>query len=184
MVERYPYKIDVLGPIPSWPTMKTVSLEEIETIAKQLAQEKKQWHYHLLTPTCQFNEATNHAFVLENSSDQEYYVYYSDEPAMALGKRLLGVLHGEDILAQKTTDVLSPAIENIIRKARELNTAGKFWHHHVFFPLCRYNRHPGKWNITFENQQEKEVLESLSDTNPKQDQKEIERLYYQQKTLT
>lgn len=163
--------------------MKTVSIEEIETIATKLAQEKKHWHYHLLTPTCQFNETNRHAFVLENNSDQEYYVYYSEAPAMALGKRLLSVLHGEDILTT-AADVVSPAVAKILRKAQQLNTAGKFWHHHVFFPICRYNRHPGKWNITFEDQQEKGVLESLSDSNPKQDQKEIERLYYQQKTLT
>lgn len=164
--------------------MKEVSIEEIETIARTLAREKKLWHYHLLTPTCRFNIAKKHAFVVENNTDGIYFVYYSETPAMELGKKLLSVLHGDDILAKSVeTAAISPSTEKILKKAEQLNAKGKYWHHHVFFPVCTYNNHPGKWNITFEDQEHGTVLESLNETNPKQDQTEIERLYYQQKTI-
>ncbi len=115
--------------------MKSVSREEIERIGTQLAKEKKLWHYHLLTPTCRFNEGTTHAFVMENNTDYEYFVYYSDEPAMELGKRLLSVLHGEDMLSEHTDAVaMLPSTEKILRKAEQLNAQGAYWHHHVFFP--------------------------------------------------
>lgn len=166
------------------PRIISVRKEEIENKALELARKKKQWHYHLLTPACKFNDKKQHAFVLEDNTDHEYFAYYSDEPAMDLGKRLLTVLHGKNILEKsaKKSHVSKPTQE-ILSKARRLNREGGFWHHHVFFPVCAFNQHRGKWNITFEDQQTSTILESLSLKEPKADQKEVEALYYSQKTI-
>ena len=164
--------------------IRSLSKEELEEKALELAQQKKQWHYHLLTPTCKFNDKEQHAFVLENNSNGEYFAFYSDEPAMDLGKKLLNILHGWDIIGGRSQigDV-SKSTQEILSKARELNREGKFWHHHVFFSNCIFNKHLGMWNITFEDQQAGTILESLSVKEPKADQKEVETLYYLQKTI-
>ena len=165
--------------------MKQISEELIEQKARELAAQKKLWHYHLLTPSCKFNDRKEHAFFLENNTDNEYFVSYSDVPAMSLGKRLLQILHGEDLLNNQSEQVsVSESTKRILDKAAQLNARGKNWHHHVFFPHCVFNKYPGKWNITFEDVESDSVLESVSSENPKEDQKEIERLYYLQKTIT
>lgn len=164
--------------------MQQVSIEKIEQLARQFAGLKREWHYHLLTPTCRFNSRKAYAFVLENTSEDTYYVCYTENPAMDLGKRLLPLLHGEDMLASYTgASVISESTKRIIKKAEQLNAAGKFWHHHVLFPHCKYNHHKEKWNIVFEDQETGELVESVSDVNSKDEQKEIERLYYLQKTI-
>lgn len=162
-----------------------VDEEVIEKKALELAQQKKDWHYHLLTPVCKFNSKKRHTFVLEDNSRRQYYAFYSDEPALDLGKRLLTVLHGKNILGKGSTKTRhSESTKLILAKARQLNREGKFWHHHVFFPVCIFNKHPGKWNITFEDQQTGGVIESLSVVEPEDDQREVEILYYLQRTIT
>lgn len=165
--------------------LKSVRKEGIEKKALELAKQEKQWHYHLLTPTCKFNDKKQHAFVLEDNTNHEYFAYYSDKPAMDLGKRLLTVLHGKSILEKSAEKIhVSKSTEEILSRARRLNREDKFWHHHVFFPVCIFNKHSGKWNITFEDQQTGTVLESLSVREPKEDQKEVEALYYSQRTIS
>ena len=165
--------------------VKSATKKELEKIALELAKNKKQWHFHLLTPSCKFNKQKEHAFILENNSDNEYYVFYNDKPAMDLGKKLLSVLHGRDILGERSKkSSISNSTRKILDRAKRLNNEGKHWHHHVFFPICLFNKHAGKWNITFEDQLTGVTLESVSEVEPKDDQKEIETLYYLQKTIT
>jgi hypothetical protein len=75
----------------------------------------------------------------------------------------------------------SPAAERILERAKQLNSQGKRWHHHMLFPICRYNRHSGKWVIVFEDRKANGIIESLSDDEPKGDLRYIETLFYQQK---
>ena len=153
--------------------VKSATKKELEKIALELAKNKKQWHFHLLTPSCKFNKQKEHAFILD------------DKPAMDLGKKLLSVLHGRDILGERSKkSSISNSTRKILDRAKRLNNEGKHWHHHVFFPICLFNKHAGKWNITFEDQLTGVILESVSEVEPKDDQKEIETLYYLQKTIT
>ena len=108
--------------------MKQISIEEIEKLARQFAGAHTDWHYHLLTPTCTFNERKEYAFVLEDNTDREYYVSYSDAPAMDLGKRLLPLLHGEDIFTnQDGNESVTESTRRILGKAKKLNKEGKFY---------------------------------------------------------
>lgn len=51
----------------------------------------------------------------------------------------------------------------------------------MLYPACHFNPHPGKWTIMFEDQESGEVLESVTDQEPKTDLKHIEKLFYDQK---
>lgn len=165
--------------------MKTVSLAEITKIAHQLLTKKQSWHFHLLTPTCQLNKAKKHAFVLEDISSNQIFVHYSNTPQMALGKQLLKALHGIDLNKDNTTKLpTSNRMLKILNRALELTHQGKLWHHHTLLPQCIYNPNVGQWTIYFEDPENHQVLTSQGDQEPKNDLLCIEKLYYQQKTIS
>ncbi len=164
--------------------MQEITLQETEEKAYQLANQAKNWHYHILTPACKFNTQKRFAFVLENASDGQVFVAYVDNAPLDMGKKLLAVLHGRNMFANGEKQInLSSSAKIILDKAHALNNQGKFWHHHIFFPTCVFNKNQGQWTVAFEDQETGEVLESVSQNEPKEDQKAIETLYYQQKTL-
>jgi hypothetical protein len=103
---------------------------------------------------------------------------------MDIGKTLVQLLHGNDVIkTEAEPKLLPPSLEviKIIKRAQDSNKAGKFWHHHMLFPDCIYNKNPGQWAIVFEDQVNKEVITSLSADEPKNDLQYIENLFYQQK---
>ncbi len=165
--------------------METVTIKEVKSKAKQFSESGKQWHFHILTPECQLNDKKNYALVLENTSDNETFVRYSDEPYMNIGKELVKLLHGGDVVKDSQVEVESdqPSAQaaKILTKAQQLNEAGKSWHHHMLFPGCRFNTHPGKWVIMFEDKEAGQIIESVSSHEPKTDLQPIETLFYQQK---
>jgi hypothetical protein len=159
-----------------------VSISEIKQKAYQFSREGKSWHFHILTPECKLNKSGRYAFVLENTTDKEVFVTYSDVPYMDVGRQLVQLLH-QGILEKKAKPVKpSPAAKKIIERARELTSQGKLWHHHMLFPDCIFND-SGKWMIIFEDLENKKILKALSDEEPLSDLKQIETLYYQQKSL-
>ena len=56
-----------------------IDKEEIVKKVRELANEKKKWHFHFLTPNCIFNDKEKFALILENEDKKEYYVCYFDE---------------------------------------------------------------------------------------------------------
>jgi hypothetical protein len=101
---------------------------------------------------------------------------------MKQGKELVKLIYGEAILEEKASD--KPPGENLkimLEKAKKFNEAGIIWHHHLLFPNCIFNRHPGKWVIFFEDPEENKVIESITDEDPIEDLRKIEILYYAQK---
>ena len=165
--------------------MKKVTINQIKQKAKELANSGKKWHFHILTPECQLNDENNYALVLENTSDNETFTCYSDEPYMGIGRELVKLLHGESVIKddkQESKDSKPSAkVKRILQRAEQLNKAGKSWHHHMLFPDCRFNKHQGKWTIIFEDKEKGEVIESVSDDEPRGDLQHIETLFYQQK---
>jgi hypothetical protein len=161
--------------------MRATSIEEIMNKAREFNAHGKKWHFHMLTPDCMFNERKDkHAFVLENETDDEVFVTYSDERYMEQGKELVEMLHGTSITKGKCASE-DENMELMLRKAKELNEGGISWHHHMLFPNCIYNKHKGKWCIVFEDKEQNRVIESVSDKEPTADLSKIEKLYYEQK---
>src|SRR3990167_4744759 len=81
--------------------MLSASLDQIKIITKQFSNQKKDWHFHILTPECQLNNTDKYALILENNSDNQTRVCYSDNPPMEVGKELVQLLHGENIMAKE-----------------------------------------------------------------------------------
>lgn len=168
--------------------MQEKSIEEIEVIANNLQANSQSWHFHILTPKCQLNTEKRFAFILEDSSNNNSYVCYSDKPYMEVGKKLVKLLHGDKIAsgeqkAEQSNVKEKLEITQIIRRANELKRSGKQWHHHMLFPDCIFNKHHGNWALVFEDPETGEIIESVSSSEPKEDLCKIETLYYQQSNL-
>ena len=167
--------------------MNQVSLQTIKQKAETCQAQGKKWHFHLLTPTCKLNSKNKHAFVLENTSDNEIGISFSDKPQMQLGQKLLKLLHGIDVSIKSsstTSSRISKGTREILERAKTLNQQGKFWHHHTLLPQCQFNPHPGRWTILFEDQEKNETFESVTKKEPRNDLQLIETLYYQQRDLS
>lgn len=165
--------------------MKNATIDEIRQKTKDFSATGKKWHFHILTLDCQLNEKGGYALVLENTSDNEAFVCYSDEPYMDVGKELVKLLHGDDVVEddkeKPRVSKPSPKVEKILERAKQLNTKGKSWHHHMLFPGCKFNKNTDRWTIIFEDKEADEVIESVSNDEPKGDLQLIETLFYQQK---
>ncbi|MFC2143628.1 hypothetical protein ACFLQN_04490 [Candidatus Aenigmatarchaeota archaeon] len=162
--------------------MEETSIEDIMEKARSFQKQGKKWHFHMLTPDCTFNEKKDkHAFVLENVTDSETYVVYSDTRYMEQGQELVKMIHGDKITESSSTESDDDSISEILEKAKQLNEKEVHWHHHMFFPECEFNKHKGKWCIVFEDNEEGKIIEFLSDSEPTENLKKIEALYYAQK---
>jgi hypothetical protein len=162
--------------------MQEITIDEVMEKAKQLQKEGKKWHFHMLTPDCMFNEKKEkHAFVLENETDNEVFVVYSDERYMKEGQELVKMIHGNEIMAEGAKPIEDENIKLMLEKAKKFNEEGIHWHHHMLFPNCIFNKHKGKYCIVFEDKEENRIIESVSDEEPKENLNKIEVLYYQQK---
>lgn len=159
--------------------MQETNIDDIMQKARAFVAENKKWHFHMLTPDCMYNENGKHAFILENETDSESFVTYSDERYMEQGQELVKMLHGKDVVESATGS--GGDIQEILEKAKKFNESGVQWHHHILFPNCIFNKHSGKWCIVFEDKEENRLIESLSDNEPKDNLKEIESLFYAQK---
>ena len=166
--------------------MKQVSVKDILANAKQFTADEKTWHFHILTPECQLNESGSYALVLENTTDQNVYVCYSKEPYMNEGKQLVKLLHGDDVVdenEEKSKNKVTQSSETVVEildRAKILHSQGISWHHHMLFPGCKFNKYSKKWVILFEDKLNGELIESVTENEPKDDLKLIETLFYQQ----
>jgi hypothetical protein len=162
--------------------MKVVTQEEILNIAQSFHTNKSEWHFHLLTPDCMLNTSKQFALVVEDKDAHEVYVYATKDKPMATSETLLRLLHGNQIMDKNKEEKgnMSATVTTMMIRAKELNDHGFFWHHHVLFPYCTYNRHQDKWTIIFEDPEKKEIIESISDKEPKADMNTIEPAFYHQ----
>lgn len=157
---------------------------QILDIAESCASTKESWHFHIMSPECLLNNTGKYALILENITNKQTYQCLSDRPYMDIGKTLVQFLHGNDVIKKEAEPKLSPPSPNvskILEQAKRANSEGKFWHHHMLFPDCAYNKNQGQWAIVFEDQDNQEVITSLSENEPKNDLQYIENLFYQQK---
>lgn len=159
--------------------MEEVSLNDIQSRAKDYHQTGVQWHFHIMSPTCVYNTSDKFVFILEGP--EAMHAHYSDKAEKELGQELAPLLHGEKVLDSASTDteyVPSPEVARILERARQLNEASQTWHHHMLFPSCTFNQYKPKYALVLEDPETSELLTSLSDTEPTNDLKQIESLFY------
>lgn len=158
--------------------MHEISIEKIMEIANKMHKTKSNWHFHILLPTCKFNKKNKNALILETDTDT--YITYSEKRYLREGEILVKLLYGNQILDQKEPQKeATEIVGKILEKANNYNQQNQKWEHHLLFPQCTLNEKKGKWVNVFETAQE--TIESVTEYEPKEDLKRIEKLYYKQK---
>ncbi len=163
--------------------MEEVSVEDIRAYAKRYHEAGDKWHFHILTPRCGLNPTSKYAIVLECPSKSQVYVHHSSVAEKETGKELVSLLHGNQVTQHKVDKNYkpSPEVGRMIERAKELNSQGIEWHHHMLFPDCQFNSHAPKFNLMFEDPRGEDLIESLSDDEPVDDLNQIVSLFFDQK---
>jgi len=167
--------------------MTEVSAERLLEIGRELQASGERWHNHVLSADCELNRRAQPALVVEASDRELVYVAYSDEPMMDVGRALATMVHGADPLARSRAGEAeiemhpdSPAVVEMMTRARDLSERGQHWHHHILFPECVFNAHPGQWTLLFEDPETRETLESVTSDRPARDIQVTETLFFSQ----
>ncbi|MBE20809.1 MAG: hypothetical protein CL481_01240 [Acidobacteria bacterium] len=167
--------------------MEQVGPEKLLEIAHQLASNGERFHNHVLSADCEFNDRGQCALILEASDRNQVFVTYSDEPMMDVGRSLASLVHGADALEGSINENQegdshpdSSIVGEMMRRARDLMKRGVHWHHHILFPECVFNPHPGSWTIVFEDPGNDETLQSVTPDKPTKDIQITETLFFSQ----
>jgi hypothetical protein len=166
--------------------MIEVSAERLLEISRELAAAGERFHNHVLSSDCKLNVRQQCALIVEASDREEVYVTYSDEPMMDVGRTIATLVHGEDPLAAAGADsgedvqAESVAVAEMMRRAEDLVERGIHWHHHILFPECVFNPHPGDWTLVFEDPESGETLESVTTDKPEEDIRVTETMFFSQ----
>lgn len=163
--------------------MIDITKKEAVELVQNLHDSKQDWHYHLLTPTCQFNKSSKHAILIENVGENKQYVLHTDVAEMELSNKFSSLLHGAEVMDKKNTKlsyIPTKEVKEILNLINKLTEDGLKWHHHVFFPGCTFNSHPGKFELIIEDPKSDRRLMSVTDTEPTEDLKQIESVFYSQ----
>lgn len=121
---------------------------------ERLAAAGKHWHSHVLSPGCVHNPFDGHyAVVVEDDAENITYIAEGTEAFPEADKVLVKMLHGDDILDPAAAKGGSEAAKDSLLLAHilRLQEKGLRWHHHMHFPGCAFNPHPGKWSIGVES---------------------------------
>ena len=86
--------------------MQKTSVDEIKKLAQQYSLKGNKLHFHILTPECHLNKVGKYALILESADNDKAFVCYSEKPHMDIGKELVQLLHGKDVI-KNDSDILS-----------------------------------------------------------------------------
>lgn len=128
----------------------TVALDYCLELARKFQASGKPWHSHVLSPGCRHNPHPDvYAVVIEDDESGIAYIAKGDERFPEVDKDLVKMLHGDDIIdASKLTSALPASA--LLDQLRDLQERRIPWHHHMHFPSCVFNPHPGEWAISVE----------------------------------
>ncbi len=159
-----------------------VTQDRLLELGTELTASGEKWHPHVLSSDCRLNDRPLCGLILEASDRAEVFASYSEEPMMETARSLATLAHGEDAV-QEDPDPdsdASPKVAEMMRRAKTLSGRGRHWHHHVLFPECIFNAHPGEWTIVFEDPDTGETLESVTAHHPAQDIQVTETMFFAQ----
>jgi hypothetical protein len=151
-----------------------LSYEELAERARRVAGSGGRGHIHTTVPGCAITGSARRAIVLEATDDGVAFAFLDDEPIESRAKPLAVLLHGAESVPNEHEE-LAPACAAVNAMADRMRR-GK-GHFHILNPVCLVNPHPGRWTILFEDD-ERGLLESVSDERPLADIRHIERLIY------
>ncbi len=130
-----------------------IVLGDCLALGERLRDTGKHWHTHVLSPSCLHNPFGAHwAIVVEDDTEGIAYIAEGTTEFPEVDKQFVKMLHGDDILdSTKTTGGTETAKSSLLlAHIMALQSQGLPWHHHMHFPSCAFNPHPGKWSISVE----------------------------------
>lgn len=164
-----------------------VSSQRLLELGEELHAAGERWHNHVLSSDCDLNDRNVCALIVEASDRDQVFVSYSDEPMMDVGRALATLVHGVDPLddadgseTETTPAPASAAVSRMMQRAADVSARGDHWHHHILFPECVFNPHPGSWTLVFEDPDSGETLESVTSERPARDIQITEARFFAQ----
>jgi hypothetical protein len=132
---------------------RRIAFGDCLALGESLRDAGKNWHSHVLSPACLHNPfGAHYAIVVEDDTEGIAYIAAGATEFPEVDKQLVKMLHGDDILdPAKTTGGAEAAKSSLLlAHIMALQSKGLHWHHHMHFPSCAFNPHPGKWSISVE----------------------------------
>lgn len=162
--------------------MQEITIDQAREKARSWLTKGKNWHFHVLFPDCVFNTQSNQfALVLENRTADQTFAVYSDNGFAKISQEFLKLRYGDSILETQAGVVPQEKPANTLLTQCEVFKQNKvLWHHHLLFPDCIFNQHPGKWNIVLEGSGEARTFNALYDEEPMDDFRQLEIEYFKE----
>jgi hypothetical protein len=163
--------------------MQEITIDQACELSRTWQTAGESWHFHVLFPDCVFNTQSNqYAMVLENRTTDQTYVVYSEIGFAKVSQELLKLHYGDNILdkSRVPSDHTDKPIKPIMDLSEGYSRNNIIWHHHMLFPDCIFNEHPGKWNIVLEGRGESQVVNALYDEEPLDDFQQLEIAYFKE----
>lgn len=135
-------------------TYRQIALADCLDLGRALQAAGGAWHSHVLSPGCSHNPFDGHyAIVIEDDATGTPHIAEGGTAFPEVDKQLVKMLHGDDILdAAKAVGGAEVAKSSrLLAHVMTLQEAGLPWHHHMHFPGCAFNPHPGRWAISVES---------------------------------
>lgn len=136
------------------------------------------WHSHVLSPGCAHNPFTSrYAIVIEDDAAGIPYIAEGTSQFPEVDKDLVRMLHGPDILdASQAKGGAAAQGSPLLAHLMALQAATTRWHHHMHFPACAINPHPGRWSISVESPQG--TFSEAFAEEPRDILREVEVIYF------
>ncbi len=162
--------------------MQEITIDQAREKTSTWKKEGKAWHFHVLFPDCIFNtQNKKYAMVLEDRTSGETFVVYSVDGFAKISQEFLKLIYGDDILKTRAgADSKDKPSSKLLAQAKIFKQNEVVWHHHMLFPDCIFNDHPGKWNIVMEGSGEKRTYSGVYDEEPVDEFQQIEIEYFKQ----
>lgn len=127
-----------------------ITLEDCLPLAQRLQAAGTPWHSHVLSPGCRHNPFPDHyAVVIEDDGAAIAHIAEGTTAFPEVDKALVKMLHGDDIL-DPAAQTGAGAETALLQQLQAVQARGEPWHHHMHFPSCVFNPHPGAWSIAVE----------------------------------
>lgn len=157
--------------------MREENIDTIISKAKELKNENKKWHFHMLSKDCHYNEHKGKFCIIFESENETLFATFDEKP-LEKAKKLADLMYGEDFLDKQEKDEHNPDFDKMFERAKEMDEKGIGWHHHHLHPNCIFNEHKGKHCIVLEDEINHEVLITVYDRKPMEDLVKLEKIFY------
>lgn len=159
-------------------TYTTVPLEACKGIGEALHAAGTAWHFHVLSPVCLHNPYPGRFALVIEAEGQPPRLADAGDRFPAVDEDLVKLLHGADILDRNKARGAASAAHSswLLGQVLAQQDEGRDWHHHMHFPDCVFNPHPGAWSISVESA-DRLIAEAFPD-EPVDVLREVELIYF------